>query len=117
MALAQQHAGALMVAGDNFLGSHAGQIAKLAVTRELPTCFSLREQAAAGGLMSYGASLSDTNRQAGNYVGRILKGEKPADLPVQQPSKFEFVLNVTTAKAIGLNIPASMQLLADEVIE
>jgi putative ABC transport system substrate-binding protein len=115
--LSQQHAAALVVAGDSFLSSHAGAIAKLAVRYSLPTAFTFREHVMAGGLMSYGASITDTNRQAGNYVGRILKGEKPGDLPVQQPSKFQFIVNMKTAKALGLNVPYSIQMLADEVIE
>jgi putative tryptophan/tyrosine transport system substrate-binding protein len=115
--LTQQGAHALFVAGDAFLNNHGETIAKLAMQHALPTCFINREQAAAGALMSYGASLADTSRQAGNYVGRILKGEKPADLPVQQPTKFEFVINMKTAKALGLTVPQSMLLLADEIIE
>jgi putative ABC transport system substrate-binding protein len=89
----------------------------LAIEHALPTCFSLRTDATAGALMTYGASNTESVRQVGNYVGRILRGEKPGDLPVQQPSKFEFVINMTTAKALGLSVPTSMQLLADEVIE
>jgi putative ABC transport system substrate-binding protein len=115
--VAQQRAVALFVAGDAFLGSRADQIVKLAARYAVPTSFALREQMAAGGLMSYGASLTETVRQAGNYVGRILKGEKAGDLPVQQPTKFEFILNMKTAKALGLTVPYSIQLLADEVIE
>jgi putative ABC transport system substrate-binding protein len=115
--LVQQHVAAVVVAGDSFLGNRAGLIAKLAAGYSLPTSFSLREHAAAGGLMSYGASITDTERQAAIYVGRILKGEKAGDLPVQQPSKFEFVINLKTAKTLGLTIPYSIQLLADEVIE
>jgi putative ABC transport system substrate-binding protein len=112
-----QKTGALLVLSDSFLNSRASQIAMLALRHGLPTCFAYREPAEAGGLMGYGASPSEASRQTGVYVGRILKGEKPADLPVQQPTRFEFVLNMRTAKALRLSVPNSMQLLADEVIE
>jgi putative ABC transport system substrate-binding protein len=115
--LVEKRAGAVFVAGDAFLSSHAEQISKLAMSHSLPASFSLREQAAAGGLMSYGGSVTSTLRQAGTYVGRILKGEKPADLPVQQPTKFEFVINMKIAKALGLQVPPSMLAIVDEVIE
>jgi putative ABC transport system substrate-binding protein len=115
--LVEKRAGAVFVAGDAFLSSHAEQISKLAMSHSLPASFSLREQAAAGGLMSYGGSVTSTLRQAGTYVGRILKGEKPADLPVQQPTKFEFVINMKTAKVLGLQVPPSMLAIVDEVIE
>jgi len=115
--LAQQHADALLVVADASFQVHHEQIAKSAIKHALPTCFTLRTDATAGALMSYGASNSDSVRQVGNYVGRILRGEKPGDLPVQQPTRFEFVINMKTAKALGLTVPTSMQLLADEVIE
>jgi putative ABC transport system substrate-binding protein len=115
--LSEQRAGAVLVSGDVLFSDRREQIAELAARHVVPTCFANRLQAVAGGLMSYGARNTDTFRQAGNYVGRILKGEKPADLPVQQPTKFELVINIKTAKTLGLNVPNSMQLLADEVIE
>jgi putative tryptophan/tyrosine transport system substrate-binding protein len=113
----QQQVDALLILSDSFLNSHAERIAELAVSHGLPTCFATREGAIAGGLMSYGASRNDASRQSGIYAGRILHGEKPGDLPVQQPTKFEFVINMKTAKALGLVVPSSMQMLADEVIE
>jgi putative tryptophan/tyrosine transport system substrate-binding protein len=115
--LVERRAAALLVSGDVLFTSRREQIAELAMHHAVPTSCPSRQQVVAGGLMSYGASISDTFRQSGNYVGRILKGEKPADLPVQQPTKFEFVLNLKTAKILGLIVPNSMQLLADEVIE
>jgi len=113
----QQQVQALLILSDAFLNNHATQIAKLALRYGLPTCFAFREPAIAGGLISYGSSATDAFRQAGHYAGRILKGEKPADLPVVQPTKFEFVINMKTANALGIAISNSMQLLADEVIE
>jgi putative tryptophan/tyrosine transport system substrate-binding protein len=113
----QQQVQALLILSDAFLNNTAARIANQAVRHGLPTCFALRQPAIAGGLMSYGASTSDAARQAGIYTARILKGEKPADLPDQQPTKFEFIINMKTAKALGFAVPHSMQLLADEVIE
>ena len=108
---------ALLVLSDSFLNTHAGQIAAYALRQGIPTCFAYREPTVAGGLMSYGVSAIGAAVQAGNYAGRILKGEKPSDLPVQQPTKFDFVLNMKTAKALGLTVPDKLMALADEVIE
>jgi putative ABC transport system substrate-binding protein len=113
----RDRAAALVVLSDSFLNSHAHRIAELALLNKLATCFSYRDPALAGGLMSYGASRNESSHQAGVYAGRVLHGEKPADLPVQQPTKFEFVINMKTAKVLGLAVPYSMQMLADDVIE
>jgi putative ABC transport system substrate-binding protein len=116
-AAVQRRAGALCVAPDAYLISRSRQIAFFALRHGLPTIANTRENVAAGILMSYGPDLNDSYRQAGIYVGRILKGEKPADLPVLQPTKFELFINATTAKAIGLKVPESFFLRADGVIE
>jgi putative ABC transport system substrate-binding protein len=115
--LARQGAHALMVENDIFFTLRAAQIATLAIRRALPAIFPWREQALAGGLISYGASIREAYRRSGLYVGQILKGAKAADLPVQQPTKFELVLNRATAKAIGVEFPLSLLVQADEVIE
>ena len=115
--MSQQHVSALIGASDTFLFFRRDQIASLAAHYRIPAIYYLREFAQAGGLMTYGNNLADLYRLVGGYVGRILKGEKPADLPVLQATKFEFVINFKTAKALGLSVPNSMQLLADEVIE
>jgi ABC-type uncharacterized transport system substrate-binding protein len=115
--MAQKSGVALLVGVDPFFLERRDHIVSLAARHSIPAMYPVREFAVAGGLMSYGSDFADSYRQAGIYTGRIVRGEKPADLPVQRSTKFEFVINFKTAKALGLAVPNSMQLLADEVIE
>jgi putative ABC transport system substrate-binding protein len=113
----QRQIGAVLVTADPLLFSRRVQIVALAAHYRVPTIYPWRESTEAGGLLSYGTSLADGYRQAGIYTGRVLNGEKPADLPVMQGTKFEFVINLHTARLLGLDVPATLLAIADEVIQ
>jgi putative ABC transport system substrate-binding protein len=115
--VAQQQVSAVVVGADPFLFSRREQIVSLASRHAIPAIYSNREFVTEGGLVSYGNSVPEAYRHAGHYVGRLLRGAKPSDLPIERLTKFEFVINLTTAKALGLTIPASFLSLADDLIE
>jgi len=115
--LIEVHAGALVITGEALFTGHSEQLAALAVRNGVPAFYKGREFAAAGGLVAYGSDIADTYRLAGNYTGRVLKGEKPADLPVQRATKIELIINLKTAKALGITVPLPVSGRADEVIE
>jgi ABC-type uncharacterized transport system substrate-binding protein len=117
VSLVQQRVGAMLVASSAYFDMRRDRIIAFAAENRLPAMYQFREYVTSGGLISYGPRLTDSYHQAGIYVGRILRGAKPADLPVLQPTNFELVINLKTAKELGVTVPNSMQLLADEVIE
>ena len=116
-AMARERARALLIVPDAFFSSHRRQLAELAAKSRLPSIYGGKEYTEAGGLMSYGIDLSDNYRRSAAYVDRILKGAQPAELPIEQPTRFELAINMKTAKALGLIIPPSLLLRADRVIE
>ena len=115
--MVQQHIGALAIQTAPFFDTRREKLVALQLQHRLPTAYQFREYAAEGGMLSYGPNGADAYRQVALYVGRILKGEKPADLPVMQPTKFELIINLKTAKALGLTVPPLLLAQADEIIE